>query len=160
MQPEDEITLYRLLTEEPVATLAVIVESKPVTGLLPFVAAPDLQAVYIHASSLARHTAGLNSGEIFSLMIWMTRREYADPLQVPRVSLEGETMLISREAPDYQGARQLFIDRFPGSVRLFSFQDFNLYRLEFSKGRFVAGFARAYNISPKSLSKIIPRPAE
>ncbi len=155
MQPDDKNQLYRLITQEPVAVLAVLVRDRPVTGLLPFAAAPDLQAVYVHASSLARHAAGLTKGAPFSLLIHATYGEHPDPHQVPRLSLEGQVLLLGTIDPEYQAARSIYLDKFPASEGLFSFQDFNLFRLEITGGRFVAGFARAYNISPTSLTSAI-----
>ncbi len=151
MQPDDKKILYRLLAQEPVGALAVVVEGQPVTGLLPFAATPDFSVVLILASSLSRHTAALTPGAPCSLLIQDTLGERPDPHQVPRVSLEGTVRLVSRADADYDRARQIYLGKFPDSGKLFSFQDFNLYELAIIGGRLVTGFARAYNLSPQSL---------
>src|SRR5690606_16527946 len=65
MSPEESALLKRLLTRERVLSLAVVVENAPVIGLLPFMVTPEFDAALIHASGLAKHTAGLRAGAPF-----------------------------------------------------------------------------------------------
>ncbi len=154
MNTDAQQLLSDLMLQERVAALAVIVTNKPVTGLLPFVAAPDLQAVYILASTLARHSAGLYNGAPFSILIHDTRRPHPDSLQIPRLSLEGEVRVLATDDLDNEAVRQLYLAKFPSSEGLFALTDFNLYRLVLTGGRFIAGFAQAYNLSPGVLRSI------
>ena len=154
MSPEEQATLQRLLTEQRVLALAVVVEGAPYAGLLPFAVYPDLSAALIHASTLARHTAGLYEGALFSLLIHQPDEPDADPLQIPRVTLQGEVHLLAKGSPDYAAGRDLYTHKFPTSQQTFDLGDFNLYRLQFKDGRFVAGFGRAYNLTADVLRRV------
>jgi hypothetical protein len=59
---------------------------------------------------------------------------------------------------DYTSARSAYIRRFPESEPLFSFGDFSLYRLKPQTARYVAGFARAFNLVPQDLVKTAALP--
>jgi hypothetical protein len=127
------------------------VDGAPVTGLLPFAVQPDFSALLVHASTLARHTAGLNSGAPFSALLHTPDDFQADPLQLPRLTLEGLVRLLATDSPDYADARATYLGKFPSSAQTFQLGDFNLYALMVVKGRFVAGFGRITNLSADSL---------
>ncbi len=154
MNAEARHLLRQLLTDRRVATLAVLLDGEPYTGLLPFVVAEDFRAAFIHASGLARHSAGLQPGAPYSLLIHAPDAPDADPLQIPRLSLQGHVERLERGTPAYDQAAARYQARFPGSAMTFRFADFHLYRLPFERGRFVAGFARAYDLSPALLRQL------
>jgi len=148
----DSITrtaLRNLINEQRVLSLAVLVNAKAVQGLLPYALLPDFSAVLIFASALARHSQGLRSGAPFSILI---HDSVDDPLQVARVTFEGEVSVVEQESPEYEHARELFLQRFPndGEV-LFTLGDFTMYSLPLGRGRFVQGFARAVDVSAGDL---------
>jgi putative heme iron utilization protein len=154
MSPEDRTFLQHLLTHERILSLAVLVDNTPVIGLLPFVVTSEYNAALIHASGLAKHTAGLRANAPFSVLIHTPDHADADPLQLPRVTLQGEVQPIQKGTPQYQTERDLYLAKFPGSEQTFALGDFNLYRLNFHDGRFVAGFGRAYNLTVDTLKSI------
>jgi heme iron utilization protein len=154
MSPEDQALLKRLLTHERVLSLAVLVENMPVIGLLPFVVMPDYDAALIHASGLAKHTAGLRVGAPFSILINAPDHPDADPLQLPRVTLQGEVQPLQKGSPEYDTGRDLYLAKFPTSAQTFALGDFNLYQLNFRDGRFVAGFGQAYNLTADTLKRL------
>jgi hypothetical protein len=154
MKSEDRELLRGLLTGCRVLSLGVVVDDAPYVGLLPFVAAPDLQSVIIHASQLARHTRGLQSGEPCSVLIHGRDDESVDALQIPRVSIVAAVRRLAAEDDGYDAARQAYVARFPSSARTFLLADFDLYRLSFESGRLVGGFARAVNLRPESFAQL------
>lgn len=154
MSPEESALLKRLLTRERVLSLAVVVENAPVIGLLPFVVTPEYDAALIHASGLAKHTAGLRAGAPFSILIHASDQPDADPLQLPRVTLQGDVQPLQKHSPEYQTGRDLYLARFPDSAQTFALGDFNLYKLHFRDGRFVAGFGKAYNLTADTLRRL------
>jgi hypothetical protein len=79
--------LRTLIADQQVLSLAVLVDRKPVLGLLPYAPLPDFSAVLVHASALARHTQGLRPGTPFAILI---HDRVDDPLQVVRVSASKE----------------------------------------------------------------------
>lgn len=151
MSPEDRTLLIALLTRQRVLALAVLVDGAPYTGLLPFAALPDFSGVLVHASKLARHTAGLGEGAPFSLLIHQPDTPEADPQQLPRVTLEGAARRLAKDSPAYTEARAVYLAKFPASEQTFNLGDFDLYRLECQRGRYVAAFGRIYNLSTDTL---------
>ena len=155
MTPEDRELLRDLLTRQRVLSLGVLVNGEPYVGLLPFAMLPDLSAALVHASGLARHTAGLQTDAPFSLLIHLSDTQEADALQLPRVTLRGKVSLLAKDGQEYAAGRALYLAKFPDSEQTFALGDFNLYTLVVASGRFVAGFGRIYNLSATSLQAII-----
>ena len=154
MKSEDRELLRGLLTGRRVLSLGVVVDGAPYVGMLPFVAAPDYQSVIVHASQLAHHTRGLQSGEPCSVLIHGREDEAVDALQIPRVSIVATVRRMSEDDEDFDSARQAYVGRFPSSARTFLLADFDLYRLNFLSGRLVGGFARAVNLRPESFAQL------
>lgn len=158
MKPEDSSVLRELLTETRVLSLGVLVDGEPHVGLLPFALTPEFGSVLVHASTLARHSRGLQPGASYSALIHGPDRD-GDPLQVPRVTISGRVQRVERSAAGYSALRQVYVDRFPTSQPTFSLGDFSLYRLDLERGRLVAGFARALTLTRESFAKLAePRP--
>ena len=154
MSPEDRALLKRILSHERVLSLAVLVENVPVIGLLPFVVTSEYDAVLVHASGLAKHTAGLREGALFSVLIHTPDHADSDPLQLPRVTLQGDVQHIQKGTSEYETGRDLYLAKFPDSAQTFTLGDFNLYQLNFRDGRFVAGFGKAYNLTADTLRQL------
>ncbi len=154
MTPDDEVLLRTLLTRERILSLAVLVEGEPVLGLLPFALQPDAGALLVHASSLARHTRGLAAGGPYAALIHAPEMPGGDPQQIPRVTLSGAAVPIPRESPAYAEARAVYLARLPSSAALFELADFGLYALTIARARFVAGFARAFTLTPARIREI------
>jgi len=151
MDADDRDLLRGLLTEERLLSLGLLVEREPVVGLLPFTATDDFAAVYVQASSLARHSRGLTSGARFGAVIHRPDSPERDPLQTPRLILDGVVEPLDDTSPALEPATRAFLKRFPSSAMTLALDDFGLYRLEIRRGRLVGGFARARNLSPSDL---------
>jgi hypothetical protein len=147
VSPEDAGLLRDLLERQRLLALGVLVDGEPYVGLLPFAVAGDYSALVVHASRLARHTRGLGAGAPFSSLLHLPDAPDRDPLQVPRVSLQGEVRPLAAGTPESVDARDRYLARFPGSAGTFDLDDFGLYALRIREGRLVAGFARARNVS-------------
>ena len=154
MDANQQRMLRRILTECRVLSLAVTVDGAPYAGLLPFAVRPDLGEFYIHASGLARHSRGLGEGTSFGLLIHLPDRPDADPLQLPRVTLQGTVRLLDKGTPAYEEGRARYVEKFPGSAPVFGLGDFNLYALEPQAGRLITGFGGALNIGPRTLGQL------
>lgn len=150
----DDITLARsLLLHQQVLTLAVVVEGEPCAGLLPFAATTELDAVLVHASRLARHTRGLAAGSPFSAVIHKPEGPGVDPLQVPRLFLDGTVEILAKDSAAYGEGRDLYEAKLPAAAPIFSLGDFDLYRLVIAKARLVVGFARAVRVDLSELAR-------
>ena len=151
----DQIDSLRTLLEQPrVLSLAVLVETSPYVGLLPYALRPDYGAALIHASKLARHSRGLEDGAPFAVLIHDPATAEMDPLQIPRVSLQGTVELLAKGSPAYAEGRDAYLARFPTSATTFGLGDFDLYWLHFERGRYVAGFAQAINLNDGNLREL------
>lgn len=146
--------LRRILTTCRVLSLAVTVDGAPYAGLLPFAVRGDFGALYVHASGLARHTRGLGEGRAFGVVIHLPDHADADPLQLPRVLLQGAVRLLHEGTPAYDEGRARYLAKFPASEPVFGLGDFDLYALEPTQGRLVTGFAGAVNLGPRTLASL------
>lgn len=155
MKTEDREVLRSLLTEVRVLSLGVLVDGVPYVGLLPFFVGEDFTSVFVHASDLAKHSLGLRTGSPFCVLIHGVDETEGDPLQVARVTISGKVHQVARTDSEYPRLRDAYIHRFPTSERTFMLGDFYLYRLEFERGRLVAGFARAVNLRSASFAELI-----
>lgn len=127
--------------------LGVIAEGVPIVGLLPYAIAEDRSSLYVQSSSLARHSRGLLAGATWSGLIHEPDTAERDPLQVPRLQLEGTVDPLRGDRPEFQPAALAFLKRFPQAAQTLPLPDFTLYRLEIQGGRMVIGFGRALNLS-------------
>jgi putative heme iron utilization protein len=154
MTPEENALLKDLLNTRRVLSLSVLLDGEPYIGLLPFAIQPDFSAMLVHASSLARHTKGLSDGAPVGFMVHALDQPDADPLQLPRLSLQGTSRMLDKKTGDYAAARDVYVARFPSSEMVFSLGDFNLYELVPKKGRFVIAFGRAFNVTADTLREL------
>jgi heme oxygenase (biliverdin-IX-beta and delta-forming) len=150
----EDAGLLRQLLEQRVLSLGVLVDGAPYVGLLPFAVGADRQALFVHASALARHTKGLGEGATWSALLHLPDEPRGDPLQIGRVTLSGEVRLLRAGTPEHEAAKARFLARFPDSAQTFELADFGLYALRVRAGRLVAGFARARDVSPGDLAAL------
>jgi putative heme iron utilization protein len=146
--------IRNLLTSQRVLALAVLVDGEPEAGLLPYALRADYGAVYVQASGLARHARGLQPGARVGVLVHANDTPDADPMQIPRLTVQATVGLIDRAGEQFDAASALFIARFPTAEMTLSLGDFNLYELVFGRGRYVEGFARAFNLGPDTFKDV------
>lgn len=143
-----------LLQGVRVLSLAVLVDGDPEAALLPFAHREDYGAVYVQASGLARHTRGLQSGARVGVLVHAGDAPGADAMQVPRLSVQATVAVLDKASPAYASAAARFIARFPAAEMTLELGDFNLYELTLGRGRYVEGFARAFNVGPGTFGEV------
>jgi heme iron utilization protein len=148
-----------MLASHKVLALAVLVDGAPEAGLLPYAVRPDCGAVFVQASGLARHARGLQTGASVGVLIHVPESPDRDPMQMPRLTVQATVTMIDREGEAWEAAHAIFVDRFPGAEMTLSLGDFNLYELRFVRGRYVAGFAQAFNLGPDTFAELATLPA-
>lgn len=153
MDEQSEQTLARLIRQTRIATLGTLHEGEPNLAMVAYAFAEDFSAFYIHVSKLGKHTRDMESDPRVSLLIAETDDRRADPQTLARVSLQARAEVLPRDAVDYALIKHLYLNRFPEAEQIFSLGDFNLWKLTPQSGRFVAGFARAFNLVPEALNK-------
>jgi putative heme iron utilization protein len=146
--------IRHLLTAERVLALAVLVDGEPEIGLLPFAVREDFGAVYVQASGLARHTRGLRSGSRVGVLIHAGDSPNADPMQLARMTVQANVERLDQESSRFAAGRDAFVARFPSAAMTLELGDFNLYELTFGRGRYVEGFARAFNLGPETFREL------
>lgn len=146
MDDSDLLLLRDLLRTQRLLSLAVVVEGEPVAGLVPFLASPDLGALAIHVSALARHTAGLGEDARWSGVVHVPDTGALDPLQVPRAVLQGRSRQIENEDV-LRAIGKAWVARFPGAEATVGLGDFRFFSLDLEGGRLIGGFGQARNLS-------------
>jgi heme iron utilization protein len=154
MDQQSEQTLARLIRSTRVAALGTLHDGEPNLAMVAYVFAKDFSAFYIHVSKLGKHTADMENDPHVSLLIVEVDDHRADPQTLARVSIRGSAEILPRTGADYAQVKEIYLQRFPESERLFSLGDFNLWTITPKGGRFVAGFGRAFNLVPEGLRKI------
>jgi hypothetical protein len=137
-----------MLGSRKVLCLAATIDGEPAASLLPYAVAPDLQSVYVQASKLAKHSRALEAGAKVSILFHGLDTDDMDPLQLPRLTIQAVVEPLERDTDEFNAASRVFLARLPSAEMTLGFGDFTLYRMRFGHGRFVAGFAQAYNIGP------------
>jgi len=155
MQPQQVELLRSLLIEQRVLSLAVVADDRPVIGLLPFAHSADGRALIIHASRLARHTAGLAEGAPFDALVHEPVTAGADPLQVRRITLRGEVRAFAEHDSARAADRATYLAKFPEAEPITALGDFAFFRLEVTGGRLVSGFGGAINLTARTLPSLL-----
>jgi putative heme iron utilization protein len=143
-----------LLTSQRVLMAAVLVDDEPEAGLLPYALRPDYGAAYVQASGLARHARGLQPGREIAILVHAGDAPDQDPMQLTRLTVRATVEILDRNSDRFSSARALFVDRFPTAQMTLELPDFNLYELTLGRGRYVEGFARAFNVGPDTFGEI------
>jgi hypothetical protein len=126
-----------------------------VIGLLPFALSTDGRALIIHASRLARHTAGLGDGAPFDALAHEPVTAGVDPLQVRRVTLRGAVRALAEHDVARAADRVTYLAKFPEAEPITALGDFAFFRLEITGGRLVSGFGGAINLSSRTLPSLL-----
>ena len=154
MGPKVMAAIRDMLTSRRVLCLAATIDGEPAASLLPFAVASDLQSVYVQASTLAKHSRALEAGARVSILVHGLDTEDVDPLQVPRLTIQAVVEPLVRETDEFNAASRVFLARLPSAEMTLGLGDFTLYRLRFGQGRFVAGFAQAYDVAPDTFQEM------
>jgi putative heme iron utilization protein len=157
MDAHSEKLLAHIIRNTRVAFLGTLRNEAPVVSQVAFIASGDFSAFYIHASRLAQHTVDMQKDKRVSLLIAETDDERADLHSLASVSIRGSAELIQNGEPGYTLLKKQYIARFPESEQMFDSADFNFWRILPKGGRYVAGFAKAYNITLEALKKASAR---
>ena len=154
MDSASEETLARLIHQARIAALGTIHDGEPHQAMVAVAHENDFSAFYIHVSKLGKHTGDMEANPHVSLLFMEADDHRPDPQTLARISIQGMAEILPRNAPDYAHVKELYLKSFPEAEQLFSLGDFNLWKITPKSGRYVAGFARAFNVVPEALLKI------
>ena len=157
MDAQSEKVLAQLIRSTRIATLATLRDETPQVSMTAFIFADDFSAFHIFVSRLAQHTVDMQKDKRVSLLICETDDGRTDPQTLARVSIRGTAEAMQNGAPGYTPLKEQYLARFPEAAQLFSMADFNFWRINPKGGRYVAGFAKAFNITAETLLEVSKR---
>ena len=157
MDMQSEKLLVQIIRSARLASFGTLRDNSPFVSMVGFIPAQDFSAFYIQVSRLAQHTMDMLKEKHISLMIAETDDGRADPLTLARVSIRGVAEILQRGEPGYLPIKSMYLERFPASEPLFKMNDFELWQIIPKGARYIAGFAKAYNLTPESLKKVARR---
>ena len=153
MDAQSEKVLAQVIREARIASLGTLHDEAPQVSMVAYIYAEDFSAFYIFVSRLAQHTVDMQKDNRVSLMICETDDARSDPQTLVRVSIRGKAEMLQTGEPGYTALKEQYIARFPESEKLFNLSDFSFWRISPRGGRYVAGFAKAFNITADTLQK-------
>ncbi len=113
------------------------------------------QACYLYLSELARHTRNLISNPAVSLLFIEAEQSSKNLFARRRIILRGKACKVARESHQFQRIMAEFKNRFGDFIDLIEpLQDFHLFRIDPQSGRFIRGFAQAFELTGPGLNKI------
>ena len=157
MDAQSEKLLAQIIRNTRIAALSTLRDEEPLSSMVAFVPLEDFSAFYIHVSRLAQHTVDMKKKKQVSLLITETDDGRADPQTLARVSIRCSAEMLENGAPGYTPIKELYLARFTASEEIFKLDDFNFWRLRPKGGRYVAGFAKAYNVTVETLQDVSKR---
>ena len=147
--------LVDIIRTTRIAALGTMHDGVPHVSFVAFAHAGDFSAFYIHVSRLAQHTLDMQKDRHVSLMISQTDDGRSDPQSLARVSIRGTAELLPAGEPGYNPIKSLYVARFPESELMFKLTDFEMWLIVPKGARYIAGSAKAYNLTAESLKKAI-----
>lgn len=157
MDTQSEKVLAQLIRNTRIASLATLRDEAPQVSMAAYICAADFSAFYIFVSRLAQHTVDMQKDNRVSLMICETDDNRVDPQTLARVSIRGKAEIIQPGEPGFTPLKEQYLARFPESAQLFNMSDFSFWRITPRGGRYVAGFAKAFNITAEALQQASER---
>jgi heme iron utilization protein len=154
MDTQSEKLLLHILATTRIAALGTIRDEVPRVSMVAFIPAQDFSVFHIHISRLAQHTVDMQKNKQVSLLIAETDDGRADPQTLARLSIWGVAEFMENGEPGYTPVKVSYIQRFPASEPLFKLADFGLWRIKPKGARYVAGLAKAFNLTPESLQAL------
>lgn len=151
MELELQKKLAQVLRGNRITALGTLRNGSPSVSMVTYAVSEDFSAFYLHISHLAQHTQDMQKDKHVSLMMAEPDDGRDDPQTLARVTLRGNAEILPIGIPGYMPARNLYLARFPRSESMFEFGDFDLWRILPKGGRYVAGFAKAFNLTADSL---------
>jgi putative heme iron utilization protein len=140
-------------TSQSVQMATISEEGLPEASYAPFVWYDD--ACYLFLSLLARHTQNLNVNPSLSLLLIEDEAEARNQFARRRIIWQGQAEKIERDVDLFKAVMQAFRDRFGDFIDIIEpLQDFQLFKVTPKSGRFIRGFAQAFQLSGEGLNQI------
>jgi hypothetical protein len=153
MDADSQLKLANLILSGRIASLGTLRQGAPFVSMVLYTPAPDFGAFYTHISRLAHHTQDILQDPRVSLMIVENDAQEADAQTLARLSILGHAVEVLADSEEYIQVKDDYLKKYPQAEPLFDFKDFSIFRIQPESARYVAGFARAFNLSVSQLRK-------
>jgi heme iron utilization protein len=153
MDTDSQLKLSKIIRNGRIASLGTLRQGAPFVSMVLYTPAVDFSAFYIHISRLAHHTQDILQDPRVSLMIVEVDNQEADAQTLARLSILGHAVEIVADSDEYNQVKDGYLEKYPQAEPLFEFKDFAIFRIQPESARYVAGFARAFNLSASQLRK-------
>jgi heme iron utilization protein len=154
MDASTQQVLLTLIRNQRIGALGTIRIGTPEVSMVPFAAAQDCTAFFLHISKLAHHTQNILKDPRVSLMLAETDDGRHSPQTLARVSIQGGAVLVDGASSEYESAKSAYLTKFPQSEMMFGLGDFGLYKIVPQSARFVAGFAQTHNLTLRDFQEV------
>ncbi len=154
MDAESKAKLLQLIQMQQNASLGTSAQGQPLVSMVLFSAFSDLSSYAIHISQLALHTQNIMNDPRVSLMICETVRKGVNPQTLARISITGKAMLLSPMSTKYAAAKESYLEKYPFAKMNFQLGDFFMYGIKLETARYVAGFGKAFSLTPAEMKRI------
>ena len=154
MDAQSSQALSSLILSRSVGALGTLRDGAPYVSMVLCVPSRDLSGFLIHISRLAHHTQNMLTDPRVSLMIVASEQEHEDPQALPRVSIQGVAEEIPSASREFKQAAEAYLARIPQATTYLALGDFSFFRIVPHTIRFVAGFGRAFSVTPRQLKDI------
>ena len=145
------LELCENLTSAQLATLSS--EGLPEASYAPCVRIDG--EIYLYLSELASHTRNLQQNPVISLLLLEPESGRGNAFARKRISLQGKVEVVGRDSPLFARVMAEFHQRFGQVVELIEgLPDFHLFRVTARQGRFVRGFAQAFELGGDRLDQL------
>ena len=136
------------------ALLATLTDDQmPFASYAPLVWVGD--HCYLYLSDLASHTQNLKRCPSISLLLMEDEGRVSNAFARRRITFEAVVVVVEREDPLFAQALAEFRHCFGKVMKMIEpLPDFHLFRLHLQSGRFVRGFAQAYELSGDHLDRL------
>lgn len=109
---------------------------------------------YLYLSELARHTQNLIANPAISLLLIESEKKSKNLFSRRRIILQGAVTKIGRDSNRFATIMAEFKSRFGDFIDVIEpLQDFHLFQINPQSGRFIRGFAQAYDLVGPGLSE-------
>lgn len=150
----DAASLLRdLVRATRTATLGTLRGGAPNVSMVLYLPEADFSAFCVRVSRLAWHTQDMQDDARVALSIQQADAPERDPQQLARLTLRGDATRLTEEGAQFERLKAAWLARYPDAGVTFELPDFAFWRIAPREVRFVAGFARTFNLSAAALAE-------
>jgi len=141
-----------------VAALGTLHSGEPFVSMVPYALFGKDHDFLIHVSALAPHTRDMLAHSRVSLLVTAPEGGASGdlpPQALQRASVQGDALQLPSDSADYAAAKAAYLARFAQSAQMFELADFSLFAIRAVSVRFVAGYGKAFSLSPAAYARAL-----